>query len=605
MKFILDLYKNLKLQYKLILAFFCAASITFVIVTFVGKLNYIESAIGMEQKRTQASVDNVDEMFQLQFDLFTKSLSKILVQDGAEPLYTLKSGTWEEYAQYYQQLNDRLRDFVYQTDFLDSIYISYGQRVYTSEYALNKLKDYNLDTMELDPQNWIQFFSTDITPQTQNAKIIPAVIQVDLNVGPVGYRVFYGAEEGEEPICVWSFINERYVDKVLQMNSTGILGEILIVGQEDYIKMPSDKYLQYPEAVQQRVLHCSEGFEQFLYRGETFYFFKQKASSVEGIYYVGIFTHSDVAGVTQIIDGVLGVCLVSGVTLFSIMTFFVTKITTKPISRLTKIVNQIKSGSYNAKQTFLYNDEVGQLGNQLNEMYDTIQLQFEEVKQKEKQKAQAQIQMYSEQINPHFLYNTLECIHFQILNNKVDTAAKMIESLGSFLRITLSHGHMHIPLFKEIEHVVQYMKIINRHSQNERIEFVCHCDEMLRDKMVLKSILQPLVENSVKHGFSLNSECYMMSPRIEVSVSKQEDFLVYQVTDNGKGINVEYANRCIHNDYEQNGHHFGLRNIYTRIQSEYAQQADMWFESFPYYRNSVFIKIPLKHLTCEPDEENN
>lgn len=266
---------------------------------------------------------------------------------------------------------------------------------------------------------------------------------------------------------------------------------------------------------------------------------------------------------------------------------------TRPFSKLNLIIQKINQNVYKEKTHFSYTDEVGILGEQLNSMYDIIQLQMEQIKEEEQKKARAEIQMLSEQINPHFLYNTLECIHFQILNQHTQVAGAMLESLGKYLRITLSSGDSMIPFQKEIDHVTAYMQIMNRHSTSG-IRFSCQIDPILEQHMILKMLLQPLAENSIKHGFSQNLiNSPLAPPEISIQISLiEEQKIRIEVTDNGSGIDIEKAKSCLLSASSNGKRHFGLNNVYKRLKATYGSDCSMDFSSIPYFRNSVIIGIP-------------
>lgn len=280
--------------------------------------------------------------------------------------------------------------------------------------------------------------------------------------------------------------------------------------------------------------------------------------------------------------------------LAAVLCSFLSNFLIRPLQLLTKIIYKINNQDYNNKKNFKYTDEIGILGNQLNKMYDTIQLQMKQIKKEEQKKAKAEIQLLSEQMNPHFLYNTLECIHFQVLNNHNLTASAMLESLGKYLRITLSAGNPMIPIKREIEHVTTYMEIMNRHS-SKGINFTCQVDPSLIDYLIIKIILQPLVENSIKHGFDkdviANS---FIKPEISIEIKQENNFIIINVSDNGKGIDIEKAKSCLNISNPDDKWHFALRNIYKRLLSYYGDDASMDFTSIPYFKSSVIIKIPYQ-----------
>ena len=242
-----------------------------------------------------------------------------------------------------------------------------------------------------------------------------------------------------------------------------------------------------------------------------------------------------------------------------------------------------------------YKDEIGQLNMAINSMYKTIQEQIQQIRENERDKYQAEIQLLSAQISPHFLYNTLECINMEILSDRKQTASAMITSLGDFMRIGLNYGNELIPLSRELLHVKSYIDIMN-HRFSQKIELISTIPPELTDCLILKSILQPLAENSIRHGFSLDeSGCIPVPmPEISVNVFENNGILTIEVIDNGHGIDISRANEALSRDGRQPcSKHVGLNNVYARLKACYGT-AQIHFETIPYFRNVVRITIPYK-----------
>lgn len=236
-------------------------------------------------------------------------------------------------------------------------------------------------------------------------------------------------------------------------------------------------------------------------------------------------------------------------------------------------------------------------------MYQTIQQQFRQIKQDERENFQMELRLLSEQINPHFLYNTLECINMEIYNYHNDTASSMLSNLGGYLRISLSYGNSQHLISQEVDQVKAYVNIMNyrfRHS----IHLTTNIDGDLLSMKILKSILQPLVENALKHGFSIDSSVYFpIAPMIDISIWREPDTLSIAITDNGAGIDIEHAKEIMYGSgTDADGrHHVGLHNIYHRLNSFYGK-TDITFSSIPFYENKILIRFPYQNF-CETQNE--
>lgn len=283
---------------------------------------------------------------------------------------------------------------------------------------------------------------------------------------------------------------------------------------------------------------------------------------------------------------------VIGFFLAAILSLALSRFVTRPFSRLLLNVRAMEENAYNEPYETLYHDEIGQLNNALNSMYSTIQNQIRQIKDDEHKKYQLEIQLLSEQINPHLLYNTLEGINLEVLNNHTLAASAMINNLATFMRIGLNCGDELITVENEMIHVESYINIMN-HRLNQCIDFHSEVEDGLLGFKILKLILQPLVENSIKHGFQDNrgfESIYI--PQIDVTFSKDGEKIRIEVSDNGCGIDKEKAFLAMHRQSE-NTRHIGLYNVYARLKVYYGE-VYMDFETIPFFKNSVIITIPAK-----------
>lgn len=137
-------------------------------------------------------------------------------------------------------------------------------------------------------------------------------------------------------------------------------------------------------------------------------------------------------------------------------------------------------------------DELGQLSSAMDSMYTTIRRQINEITAERQARDNAELRLIAAQINPHFLYNTLESINMEVYGGHNDNASAMIQNLGEFLRIGLSFGSQMISVSRELEHVQAYINIMNCRF-GRRIIFSSTVDEGCMEREVLKIILQPLV----------------------------------------------------------------------------------------------------------------
>ena len=273
-------------------------------------------------------------------------------------------------------------------------------------------------------------------------------------------------------------------------------------------------------------------------------------------------------------------------------TLIMSNIIMLPLSKLIKTVSAIENQTYDSSHVLSQPDEIGQLSLALDSMYQTIQTQIEEIKQERQAKYNAEIRLFSEQINPHFLYNTLEYINMEINSSHTQNASMMIQNLADFMRIGLNFGDELITISKELAHVQAYVNIMN-HRFSHQIQFTTDVPTELLSHEILKIILQPLAENSIRHGFGLDNRSHFLdTPSIRIEVCREDPWLYLRVIDNGSGIDVERANQILHTGTDGQKH-VGLNNVYQRLLFYYGELAEITFSSIPYYENIVQIRIPF------------
>lgn len=367
----------------------------------------------------------------------------------------------------------------------------------------------------------------------------------------------------------------------------------LISGNGDMINpaSPETGQTKTESALQaQLIKFIAEGKSSGTIRYSDFYMIYSQISG-RNLYLINIIPEQLLTKSIAFIERFLGYAAVISIFLISLSTLFAAAFITNPLRKLMTSVDSIKNGTYSSCQTLPQRDEIGQLSRAIDSMYHTIQEQIEEIKNERQAKYTAEIRLFAEQINPHFLYNTLEYINMEVYNRHTDNAAFMIQSLGDFMRIGLNFGSDLISVSQELHHVQAYINIMN-HRFDHSIVFTSEIEDGLLDYQILKIILQPLVENSIRHGFLLEgSGSYISTPSITITVKQHDSFLFLSVIDNGVGIDVEKAEQIMHTGLDEQ-RHVGLNNVYQRLKVFYHNDTDITFHSIPYYKNVVQIRIP-------------
>ena len=174
-------------------------------------------------------------------------------------------------------------------------------------------------------------------------------------------------------------------------------------------------------------------------------------------------------------------------------------------------------------------------------MYETIDRQIQTIEKQAEQVRTAEMEMLTQQINPHFLYNVLDNTRWKILAED-KAAADIIEKLSAFLRLSLNQGNRELPFEQEIRHIQLYLNIM-AYVERQDIRLLVDCENALKEYSIIHLILQPMVENSIKHGFS-EPFPETVGKEIRIGFYQDGENLVLEVTDNGKGMNIAKMKAC-------------------------------------------------------------
>lgn len=270
---------------------------------------------------------------------------------------------------------------------------------------------------------------------------------------------------------------------------------------------------------------------------------------------------------------------------FKIVRVFTDNIT-KRLNELMDSMKLVKTGVFKPVVTDMNMDDVGLCILDYNYMLSDFQELLVREKQHEKHKKELQLQVLQEQINPHFLYNTLEMINNIAIINDFPEISDIIIDLSSYYRIALSSGKETHTISSELEHIRLYSLLQNRRFQ-KNIILKCSVDEDCKDQHILKLILQPIIENSYCHGFATNVQ--QRDYEIQVNVSREEDYIVIVITDNGVGMSDDVRERIL----TEESRSFGLRSTNERIQLFYGYDSGMSFSSLPGKGTDVVVKLKI------------
>ncbi|MBW4079848.1 sensor histidine kinase [Paenibacillus sp. S150] len=270
-----------------------------------------------------------------------------------------------------------------------------------------------------------------------------------------------------------------------------------------------------------------------------------------------------------------------------ILSKWITGLLIRPLYRLQRLMARAGDSDLSVRFSSDYRDEVAQVGERFNTMLEKIEVLIQDVTDAEKQKRMSEVKALQAQIDPHFLYNTLNTILWKSESRKQEDVKEMIVSLSQLFRLGLNNGHDLTTVAKEVDHASRYLSL-QQQCYEDLFTYEITVEEGLEEQPLLKILLQPLVENSILHGFQ--SEDY--TGRIMIRVYREGTFIVCRVEDNGKGFDKETVEAGLVSAGRQEKGGYALRNVYTRLRLHYGEKAVMELESEPYRLTAVTLRFP-------------
>jgi two-component system sensor histidine kinase YesM len=264
----------------------------------------------------------------------------------------------------------------------------------------------------------------------------------------------------------------------------------------------------------------------------------------------------------------------------------------KPIKRLKKSMEMVEKGHFDTYIHVRGADEVEQLSRRFNLMVSRVRELMDQNIHEQETKRKNELEVLQSQINPHFLYNTLNSVVRMVGNGRNEEVITTITSLSKFFRISLSKGKNIITIGEEIEHIRNYL-IIQKMRYKDKFNYDIQVEEEVLPYKTVKLILQPFVENALYHGIE-----YMVDEGlIHISVRKINDKILFQIQDNGVGMSDETLKNILSGHVKsEKGSGVGLRNVHERIQLYFGSEYGVKVESEIEEGTTVKIWIPAERL---------
>jgi two-component system sensor histidine kinase YesM len=281
------------------------------------------------------------------------------------------------------------------------------------------------------------------------------------------------------------------------------------------------------------------------------------------------------------------------ITIAILLSFGLSTLITKRASLIINHINKIKTNDFTPNQKIaIGNDEFSQIGQTLNEMGVEIEDLLEQTKKSYEKEKKQELALLQKQINPHFLYNTLESVYWMAKIQKAPGIAKMTRALSDLLKNLAKGTDEKITLRDELKLLNSYIQI-QKIRYVEMFDYICDIPEEYLDFKIIKFTLQPLVENSIYHGIEPKGEY----GTIKVYMNNiTENKIEIAIDDDGVGINEEKLEKILSINESEHSHKglnsIGLKNVNDRIKLTYGQEFGLKIESKINVRTKIIIQLP-------------
>lgn len=335
-------------------------------------------------------------------------------------------------------------------------------------------------------------------------------------------------------------------------------------------------------------LDKKQGYEVIRQNGQKFFMCYLKSSANDWMY-VNMFPYTEVFGQTMALRYMM---LIGFAAIFLLMLLAMKKIAdiiTRPLVQLTESMQVVATGDFKGAKVLMegekHDDEAGLLAQEFQVMLEQIDELIHENYEKQILLKDTKYKMLQAQINPHFLYNTLNAINWMVKAKRNDDAGKMIIELGQLLHASFAQDP-YTTVSGEVQAAKSYITI-QQFRYGTRIEFSVRTKGDLEDYIVPRMILQPLIENAIYYG----AEGTLNNSRVEVLAKEEKDGILLEVSDSGCGMTEEELKKVRNFEMNTKGHGIGLKNIRERLNISY-EQYEFTIDSQIGKGTTIRIRIP-------------
>ena len=407
-------------------------------------------------------------------------------------------------------------------------------------------------------------------------------------------QMIYNPRSVKEPLAILrADIDAKRIEQIIcgsSITDNGLL--LLFRGEDILLSSHAASSLPCPEALARQVQDLPPHTWETIQAEGMEYYARCKKIGPSGWCIASILPYRDVFRLSREMGAEMLMTVISVAVTAYLIAYLISQSTLKRIKQLTGTMHTVESGDVAVRLEPSGNDEIAQLMDGFNKMMDRLDALMEEREEHGRQIKNLELKALQAQINPHFLYNSLDLVNCTAISRNVPEISRMVNALGQFYRLSLSNGREVISLSEELKHAKLYVEIQNLRFEN-RIAAEWDTDPSADCCQIIKIVLQPLIENAILHGIF---EKPSKSGRLKVQVRRLDDGIRIFVEDDGVGMDAATLLASFSKAAAPEGTTafggYGIRNIQERLVLAYGAPYGLSCSSRPGKGTVVTLFIP-------------
>lgn len=600
---VLKVYRNLSIRSKLLLVLYIQITIPLILIGFISYrisagiiqdkfISYSQDILSTIEIRMDDYVANINTLSQdFLYDQTVYDYLNLNAKPGLGgiPLNVVGNTAIENY-ETKNKINQVLKKFVNTRPEIQSVCL-YTNKGDPSSYDNNSKKTRIYEI--------VNFGDTREIARKGNGKVVWCLDVKNGNVNNIYLtRIIRNRDNYEEIGLLVMLVKKEFLESIYKVYKTSVVQNVAIIsseGQPIVSMNPAERQLL------QSIVKKSD-------ENKKGYFTDSKSNSL--ISYVSmkepdwkIVTYIPLDELYKEVENlgkwVIILCIIS-VIMLSILSVYISFDFTRPISRIVKGMTRIEKGQAVIEYDDERKDELGYLNKSFNNMAKEIDYLVKEIYQEQLTRTEAELKALQAQINPHFLFNTLESINWMAQLNNVPEISDTVSALASLMEASIGRDDKLITLKEEFDYIDNYILIMKKRYE-DRIEFITNLQKEAEPVLIPKLLIQPLIENAVYHGIDRIRQ--KGSIYLEAYIS--DSSLIIEILDNGAGIEKDELNDINENLAKTNDEYFrnlakkrntsiGIENVNRRIKLFYGEKYGLRIESEPGKYTKVIVTVPVR-----------